>query len=112
MYLICGLLNFSKYLFWEVPFYMNLIGSSPSTAPKDAYIEHASESTQVKSFWKRTPWYETEDSDEARTVKERMLRLTADFGEEPHAMARCGGGCGPQQHAILAARPDYVRTHE
>jgi len=113
MYLVCGLSNYCKYLFWEVPYYISYIGSSPSSAPDDAYIEHASELSNVKQFWKRTPWYETEDSNEARTVKERILRLTAEFGEEPHAMARAGyKACDSLQHAILAARPDYVRIHE
>jgi glycosyltransferase involved in cell wall biosynthesis len=113
LYLICGLCNYSKYLFWEVPYYVSYIGSSPSSVPDDAYIEHASELSNVKQFWKRIPWYETEDSDEARAVKERILRLTAEFGEEPQAMARAGyKACDSLEHAILAARPDYVRIRE
>lgn len=113
MYLICGISKYSKYLFWEMPYYILYIGSSPSSVPDDVYIQHMSELIEVKQFWKRIPWYETEDSDEARTVKDRIMRLTADFGEEPHAMARAGyKACDSVQHAILSASPDYVRITE
>jgi glycosyltransferase involved in cell wall biosynthesis len=113
LYLICGLCNYSKYLFWEVPYYISYTGSSPSSVPDDVFIQHASELSEVKQFWKRIPWYETEDSEEARTVKERIARLTADFGEEPKAMARAGyTACDPLQYAILKASPDYVRIRE
>ena len=34
----------------------------------DVHIVHASPQHVVKSHWTRTPWYEVEDSDEARTT--------------------------------------------
>lgn len=112
LYLICHLTHFIKYLFWENPHFLQYVGSSPDDLPDDAYIDHVSEVSEVKQFWKRVPWYETEDSDEARTVKDRIARLTADFGEEPHAMARAGyKACDPIQNAILSANPDYIEIH-
>ena len=114
LYLICGMLEHRKYLFWEVPIFLTT-GNTPPTAPapKDVYIDHASELSEVKSFWKRIPWYETEDSDEARTVKSRIERLTADFGPEPPAMARaCSTTVEALDRAIISVQPPYVRINE
>ena len=109
----CYLINkpffYKKYIFWEQ--YLCRTGGNVLNSAKsnDVHIVHASPQHVVKSHWTRTPWYEVEDSDEARTVKERMRRLVEDFGQEPNGLARCGNDeANTIGSRILNARPDYV----
>lgn len=112
-YLSCGLNAYGKYMFWEVPLYVPPTESTRLDAA--IYIEHASKLATMKSYWTepRRPWFETEQSEEAATVKARMDRLTADFGPEPQGMARASNpACDSPFFRIKAAAPPYVNFHQ
>ena len=76
---------------------------------RSIYIEHFSELSEIKSYWNELPWYETDTSDEARIVKERIASLTAEFGKEPTGMARSmNPACDIIMKKIEAKKPTYV----
>ena len=103
-----GLQGYGKYIFWEVPIFT--YGSPQTTLDSSIHLEHTSKMEKIKSYWTaRVPWFETEQSEEAATVRDRMARLTADFGPEPVGMARaCNPECDPPFLRIKAAKPSYV----
>jgi hypothetical protein len=103
-----ALQGYVKYIFWEVPLWPS--NSTAIALDSSIHLEHTSKMEKVKSYWtERVPWFETEDSEEAATVKSRMARLVADFGPEPVGMARaCNPECDPPFLRIKAANPSYV----
>ena len=107
-YLSCGLASYGKFIFWEVPLYSPPIEST--TLDASICIEHVSKLDTVKSYWTATkPWFETEQSEEAATVRGRYDRLVADFGPEPQGMARASNPeCDSHYLRIKAATPPYV----
>lgn len=110
-YLCGGPRTFTKYVFWENNQYSP--GAEFWHFEDTMYIDHVSELSHLKSYWNERPWYETEDSEEARLVKSRISQLTADFGPEPPGMARASNPeCDLIFKAIVNARnnagPDYV----
>ena len=107
-YLSCGLANYGKFIFWEVPLYAPPIETI--TLDASIYIDHVSKLDTVKSYWTAgKPWFETEDSEEAATVKGRYDRLVADFGPEPQGMARASNpACDSPYLRIKATNPPYV----
>jgi hypothetical protein len=52
------------------------------------YVIHLSELSDLKSYWRDPPWFETGQSSEAVQVKERYDKLVGEFGPEPQGMAR------------------------
>jgi glycosyltransferase involved in cell wall biosynthesis len=94
-YLTSGLYGYVKNLFWEVPTYpeeQEIREISDDTV----VIHHKSELSELKSYWLDQPWYETEESEEARLVSERMRRLRAEIGDAPKGMARASNAeCDP-----------------
>jgi glycosyltransferase involved in cell wall biosynthesis len=110
-YLSLGLAGYGKYIFWEVPLYYK--NSSSTTLDSSIYIEHASKLETIKSYWTTgKPWFETEESEEATTVRDRVARLVADFGPEPQGMARAANPeCDSPFLRIKAATPSYVNFH-
>jgi hypothetical protein len=77
----------------------------------DIFINHNSELSSVKSYWKSEPWYR-KDSAEARIVRERIERLTADFGIEPVGLARSmNPDCESLGRRILNSKPVYVNFY-
>jgi hypothetical protein len=106
-----GLAGYGKYIFWEVPLYYP--DSTSTTLDSSIYIKHASILETIKSYWTTgTPWYETEDSEEAARVRDRMVRLTEEFGPEPQGMARAANPeCDSPFLRIKAANPPYVNFH-
>ena len=84
-YLVGHLVHYAKFKFWEIPMYVPRI---KTYAPEDAIIQHASTLKTIKSYWNEPPWFETEETEEAATVRERMRRLTEDIGKEPKGLAR------------------------
>jgi glycosyltransferase involved in cell wall biosynthesis len=109
-YLTCGLIKYTKYLFWEVGFYNWNI--TTITLKDNIYIIHKSELTDLKEYWKETTWYETEDSDEARIVKDRIKKLVDEFGVEKQGMSRCcNKECIPLNLAIMKKKPDYINIY-
>ena len=111
-YLISMFKGYGKHVFWEFP--STTEGSEQLHIPGEMYIEHASELSDLKTYWKEPAWFETEDSDEARTVKNRIDRLTAEFGNEPRGLARASNPeCDSIFSAIVSANnckgPDYVQ---
>ena len=83
-YLMGSLMSYGKHYFWEVPIFYE-IEEQITLGP---WIKHVSEFDNMKSYWKNKPWYETEDSDEARIVKERIQILNDKIGPEIQGMAR------------------------
>lgn len=105
-YLCSSINRFYKYLFWEVPMHNEL---KRRDLDRSIYIEHFSELSEIKSYWNELPWYETDTSDEARIVKERIANLTAEFGKEPTGMARSMNPvCDVIMKKIEAKKPSYV----
>jgi len=109
-YLTSTLIKYTKYLFWEVGFYkLDIINIYLND---NISIIHASELTEMKEYWKEIPWYETEDSDEARIVNDRIKKLVDDFGMEKHGMARCCNTDSIQVNLeIIKKNPDYVNFY-
>jgi len=107
-YLSCGLAGYGKFIFWEVPLYTPPIETI--TLDASIYIDHVSKLETVKSYWTAgKPWFETEQSEEAATVKGRYDRLVADFGPEQQGMARASNPeCDSPYLRIQAANPPYV----
>ena len=55
------------------------------------------------------PWFEREDSDEAREVRARVARLVETFGPEPRGAARASNPeCDPLFWSVVHATPDFV----
>ena len=106
-YLTSALSRYVKCWFWETPRYQ--YSYTTIVAPTDAIIEHCSSLSVLKRYWSCPPWYETEDSEEARIVKGRMARLIADFGQEPVGLARASNPiCDAICRRMMVAKPDYV----
>jgi len=102
-------LHYVKHMFWEVPYYEFYKDQFEKYILKDIYIEHCSELKDTKLYWIRVPWYDTEDSDEARLVKSRMEQLIKDFGPEPVGLARSmHPECNARIQLIQRAKPSYV----
>jgi glycosyltransferase involved in cell wall biosynthesis len=111
-YLVGGERVYKKYIFWE----NNMFNGDIKQRQFDDHVNitHASELSVLKSYWRDSPWFEREDSDEARLVKSRVDRLTADFGPEPQGMARASNPeCDAAFMAISSANngagPSYVQ---
>ena len=63
----------------------------------------------MKAYWAEAPWFEREDSDEAREVRARGARLVETFGPEPRGAARASNPeCDPLFWSVVHARPDFV----
>ena len=111
-YLCGGPRVFTKHVFWENNQYSP--GAEHWHFSDDMCIEHASELSTLKTYWTEPPWYLTETSEEATTVKNRIERLTADFGPEPPGLARASNpACDAIFKAIVSANncggPSYVQ---
>jgi len=113
-YLIGSLRNYTKYIFWETPSYiLNTNVQSNYRLDITQYIEHASELSNMKSYWKDQPWYIKEDSDEAREVKNRIELLERDFGKEPEGMARAQNKLSdPINLRLLQETPSYINLYK
>jgi hypothetical protein len=83
-YLMGGLTGYGKYMFWEIPLFIPDV----QQIRLGDWIEHCSEIAVVKKYWTNKPWYEEEDSDEARLVKSRVQILNEKVGVETPGMAR------------------------
>jgi hypothetical protein len=100
---------YKKHMFWEAPRYEYYSHLYKKHVLTDIFIEHCSELKDVKSYWRQVPWYETEDSEEARLVKSRMEQLVKEFGPEPIGLARSmNPECTKIDIAIQRANPSYV----
>jgi len=110
VYLSSALVGYTKFYFWELPLFLR--GAVYTDAPADARIEHVSLLADLKAYWRpeRRPWYETEESEEAAQVQERLANLVRDFGSEPTGMARASNpACDSIFLAIKRSQPAYVR---
>jgi len=102
LYLSNSLIKYEKYLFWEVPVFK--AGAEEIELDDKFFMTHYvknqenihwknsdNQSFQIKSYWKRTPWFENDESEdeseEAMQVKSKMLYLELKFGKEPVALA-------------------------
>jgi hypothetical protein len=75
----------------------------------DITVTHASELTELKEYWKKIPWYQTETTEEARIVNERIQKLVNEFGVEQEGLARaCNPGCDEKVLEIMQKKPEYV----
>jgi len=111
IYLSCATICYVKHLFWETICYLD--AATRYTLDNSIYINHNSELSEVKPYWTEEPWYLTEDSDEARVVKNRIEQLTAEFGKEPVGMARAlNPECDKFCINITNIKPSYVNMHK
>lgn len=109
-YLTSCIVGYTKYAFWEVALYNP--NYTKHTIDEHIHIIHNSELSEIKSYWKDLPWYETEDSDEAREVKKRIELLTQEFGKEPEGMARASNpDCDQKYLNIINNNPSYVNIY-
>jgi hypothetical protein len=107
IYLSSCFLAYHKFWYWEIPMYMR--GFKETIAPVDAEIHHLSLLANMKPYWRSPPWFATEDSEEARQVRERYERLVADYGPEPIGMARASDpACNSPFWAMKRKPPTYV----
>ena len=105
-YLSSCLLGYIKYIFCEN--ICSEVGNEKENI--DLVINHVSKPSEIKSYWHKKPWYETEDSDETKILRERMAKLVEEFGEEPVGLFRYGKTRAARDLLIKieAARPPYV----
>jgi glycosyltransferase involved in cell wall biosynthesis len=101
----------TKHIFWEVSEFPGDVKCL--RLENNFYVIHLSELSDIKSYWKEPPWFETDDSPEAIKVKERYAKLVAEFGPEPLGMARASNpGCANIfsniTHANNCEGPSYV----
>ena len=110
LYLTDSLVEYSKYMFWEVP---NFSDSTEVVLDSGINIIHDSEIHTMKKYWQNEPWFVTENSDEARNVRQRVEMLTKDFGLEPVGLARASNGlCDPYLSRIVNANPSYINFYK
>ena len=103
-----GLQTYIKYKFWEVGLFKN----GNESVYTDISILHSSELTEIKEYWKKIPWYQTETTEEALIVNERMNKLVNDFGVESEGLARASNpGCNEKLWEIIEKNPDYVNFY-
>jgi hypothetical protein len=112
VYLSDCLTHYIKCIFWEVAIYQG--GSQMISLPDEVRIIHDSELSDIKPYWKRIPWYDQEESDEAREVQLKYKRLVEDFGQEPVAMARASNPECDEKFVNIKyhVKPDYVKFYE
>ena len=84
-YLFSGTYEYRKYIFWEYTEFIGQLGYEHWT---DATIEHASDLKEKKPYWSAEPWFLSDTSEEAQTLRTRYAALVAICGPEPHAQAR------------------------
>ena len=108
VYLFPSSAIYKKFIFWEL-----LRGySGIMRLNSDQYLEHCSELSNIKSYWKEQPWYMVVDSEEARKVRSRVEQLTRDFGSEPPGMARAlNPVCDNIYLKIKGSNPSYINLY-
>ena len=100
-----------KHVFWEMG---EFTGDVPGLhLEREFHVIHLSELSDLKSYWREPPWFETDDSPEALIVRDRYRKLVDEFGPEPPGMARASNpACDALFMAIVSARnysgPEYV----
>lgn len=110
MYLLSSNIYFKKYIWWENTCRNNY--TVRYVLDSHICIYHNSELSDIKSYWLEDPWYLTEDSEEARVVKQRVEQLTLDFGKEPVGMARALNTVGDNIYRnIFNSKPSYVNLY-
>lgn len=112
-FLMCGIHKYGKYIFWEVPSNWNSVEPKRLVVdPSVVTIEHATSLTVLRPYFKDTPWFQVEDTEEARLFKARVDRLTRDFGVEPLGMARANNPLADAIYfAIRDGAPTYVNFY-
>uniref|UniRef100_A0A6C0KAG5 Glycosyltransferase 2-like domain-containing protein n=1 Tax=viral metagenome TaxID=1070528 RepID=A0A6C0KAG5_9ZZZZ len=111
-YLYQSSVQTKKYIFWEASVFPSDVISL--RLENTFYVIHVSELSDVKTYWTEPPWFETDESHEAREVKERYDKLVAEFGPEPTGMARasnpkCTDIFSKITHANNCVGPSYVK---
>lgn len=109
LYCCRGVINYGKYLFWEVPSYLP---GEIVELNHDIHIYHKSTIDNLKTYWRARPWFAESDEPEAVTVRSRVERLVADYGPEPEGMARARNpACDTVNLALITRVPNYVNFH-
>ena len=110
-YLMCGLIKYVKYQFWEVGLFK--YGNQNVYLDDNISIIHNSELSDLKEYWKELPWYQTEISEEASIVKQRINRLVEDFGIEQPGLARASNPeCNNRLLEIIQKNPSYINFYD
>jgi glycosyltransferase involved in cell wall biosynthesis len=115
-YLSDSFIKYEKYLFWEVPVFK--AGTTEIELDDELFMTHYLHSiddrkgkggftVNPKFYWKRTPWFENDESEEAIKVKSKMLYLELKFGKEPLALASASN---PECTKYIQLFLDYFKT--
>ena len=101
----------TKHIFWEAAGFPGDV--TCLRLENKFHVIHLSELSDIKPYWKEPPWFDTDESPEAREVKERYRKLVDEFGHEPPGMARasnpeCTNMFSKITHANNCAGPSYV----
>jgi glycosyltransferase involved in cell wall biosynthesis len=106
LYLTDSLIEYSKYMFWEVP---NFSLSNEVKLTSEQNIIHDSEIENMKQYWVKQPWFYTDESEEAKQIKNRYEMLVSEFGEEPKGLARASNPqCDEILFKIAHNKPSYI----
>lgn len=109
-YLSDNLEKYIKYYFWELPMYKSETKSIK--LPDNICIFHDSELSDMKPYWKQTPWFKEENSEEAKIVNARLEQLILQFGVEPDGMARASNpACDRFFINIKNSNPTFINPH-
>lgn len=83
-YLFNCLQAHNKHVFWEVP---QLHPEADKRLRRDLVISSIPP-TVLKAYWRAPPWFETEDTEDAKAIRANMAKLIEICGPEPMASAR------------------------
>jgi glycosyltransferase involved in cell wall biosynthesis len=106
MYAMNCFTSYKKHIFWEI-----------LTIPRNikvyrfkSKIKHISPLTQVKSYWDSTPWFEEGDSEEARTVRRKVMFLNSLMIEIPGSH-RAGNPLSIKYERLVRSVESQLRVH-
>jgi glycosyltransferase involved in cell wall biosynthesis len=109
LYLTDSLIGYSKYMFWEVP---NFSPSNEVKLTSEQNIIHDSEIENMKQYWVKQPWFYTDESEEAKQIKNRYEMLVSEFGEESNGLARASNPeCNNVLSKIINSKPEYINFY-
>lgn len=91
-YLFTGHNGFKKYYFWEF-----VDGSFEQENHTNIVIQHASKLSNMKKYWTDAHWFSDDESDEAKTIRDRYKSITDICGSELIGAARASNFEGDEQ---------------
>ena len=84
-YALNSLIKYVKHTHWETPLFET--GTAIDCAPEWAAFQHSAQGA-IKSYWRQPSWFQTEDSREAISIRDRYNKAVEILGPEPFGCAR------------------------